>query len=364
MTRTVRHLRRVAPLLLLALAACGTTPPPESAAPLVAVAADVVSSDTIAQPVVATGTFGPRDEIPLAFKIGGVISRVVVDQGQLVRKGQLLAALDLREIDAMLTKAIVAVDKAERDQARLRRLAADSVATLSQLQDATSALDAARADAAAARVNREYAAIVAPEDGVVLLRSANAGSNIAAGSTVLVLGGGARGRVFRFGLPDRDAMRVRVGDVAAVTFSAVSGTQYRGRVSLLGQSADMRTGTFAAEVALTDVGALPAGLVGHVEITVRGGALATLVPVDALLEADADSATVYTLTTGDEPVASRQRVRIAQLIGDRAAVTGLAENARVVTRGAPYVTQGSRVRVVPSPRASAPVTQDVRGTTP
>ncbi len=359
MTRTIRHLRQVAPLLPFALAACGTTPPPDRAAPLVAVAAEEVYSDTIAQPVVGTGTFGPRDEIPLAFKIGGVIARVTVDQGQLVRKGQVLAALDPREIDAVLAKANVAVEKAERDQARLRRLAADSVATLSQLQDATTALDVARADATAARVNREYAAIVAPEDGVVLLRSANAGSNIAAGSTVLVLGGGARGRVLRVGLPDRDALRVRVGDAATVTFSAVDGKRYRGHVSLLGQSADMRTGTFAAEVALTEVGALPAGLVGRVEIAVRGGARATLVPVDALLEADADSATVYTLTSGDEPVASRQRVHIAQLIGDRAAVTGLEEHARVVTRGAPYVSTGARVRVV-----SSPVAQAVGGATP
>ena len=111
--------------------------------PPVTVDVATVTTDAIAQPVTVTGTFGSRDEIPLSFKIGGVIARVVVDQGVSVHKGQLLAALDLREIDAMVDKAKVGVDKAERDAARIRRLQADSVATLAQLQDATSAYDAA-----------------------------------------------------------------------------------------------------------------------------------------------------------------------------------------------------------------------------
>jgi len=346
-----RMARWTLPVLPLLILGCGKPQPVEDVAPLVAVAASNITTETIAQPVVATGTFGPRDEIPLAFKIGGVIARVTVDAGQTVRKGQLLAVLDLREIDALLDKAKIGVEKAERDQMRIRRLAADSVATLSQLQDATSALEAARTDVATARVNREYASIVAPEDGVILLRTGTAGSNIGPGTTVMLLGGGARGRVLRFGLPDRDALRVKVGDAATVRFSAVGDREYRGRVSLMGQSADARTGTYSVEVAIADAGTLPAGLVGQVDIAVRGNTRAVMIPVDALLEADADSATVYTLSSDREPIATARRVRIAQLIGDRAAVTGLSDDALVVTRGAPYVQPGGRVRVVPSAAA-------------
>ncbi len=338
-------LRWVVPVLFV-VTACSAPPAAETPTPLVAVSAAMISTDTVAPPVVATGAFGPRDEIPLAFKIGGVIARVLVDEGQSVRKGQLLATLDLREIDAMLDKAKIAVEKTARDQARIRRLAADSVATLAQLQDATSAFDAARADAQSARVNREYAAIVAPEDGVVLLRTGMPGSNVAPGTMVLLLGGGARGRVLRVGVPDRDALRVRVGDAATVRFSAVEDRVFRGSVSLLGQAADARTGTYTVEIALSDAGALPAGLVGRAEIVVRGTTRASLVPVDALLEADADSATVLTLSSDREPIATAHRVRIAQLVGDRAAVTGLDANARVIARGAPYVTPGTRVRVI------------------
>ena len=235
----------------------------------VPVAVATVASGAVDEPVTATGTFASRDAIPLSFKIGGVIDRVTVDQGARVAKGQLLAALDLREIDAMVDKARAGLEKAERDAARIKRLAADSVATLAQLQDANSALDAARADHATARVNREYAIIVAPEAGVVLQREATPGATIGAGTTVLTIGGSTRGKVLRAGLTDRDALRVRVGDTATVAFDALPTATYHGTVTLLGGAADPRTGTYTVEVTLRDAGPLPEGLVGRVVIAAR-----------------------------------------------------------------------------------------------
>ncbi len=344
----------------LGLAACSDDPKPVDAAAGSTPAAiatagapvpvTVVNATTssLSAPVEATGTFGPRDEIPLSFKIGGVITQVSVDQGATVRKGQTLAILDLREIDAAVAKARVGVDKAERDVARLTRLVVDSVATTVQLQDATSALDAARADLSAARVNREYATIAAPEDGIVLMRQATPGATIGAGMPVLTLGGSRRGRVLRAGLPDRDALRVRVGDQAKVTFDATPAATYRGVVTLLAQAADARTGTYAVEVQLRDAAALPAGLVGRVRITTRQTTTATLVPVDAMIEANADSATVFTLSANEPTTALAHRVYVVQLMGDHAAVRGLDSGARVIARGAAYVRDGGRVRVVPA----------------
>ncbi|MBL0173263.1 MAG: efflux RND transporter periplasmic adaptor subunit [Gemmatimonadaceae bacterium] len=338
-------------LAALALSACRGDADAKSATDALAVpvAVATVTSGSATQPVVATGTFGSRDEIPLSFKIGGVIARVLADEGTPVRKGQLLASLDLREIDALVDKARVGMDKAERDAARVKRLAADSVATQVQAQDALSAFDAARADYATARVNREYATIVAPENGTVLTRQATAGTTIGAGMPVLTMGGSARGRVLRVSVPDRDALRVHVGDVAVVHFDAMPNTVYRGAVSLVGQSANVRTGTYVVEIALRDADALRAGLVGRAAIAVRSTSAATLVPVDALLEADADSATVYTVGASEPLIAEPHKVRITQLVGDNAAVTGLENGARVITRGAPYVTAGARVRIASLP---------------
>ncbi|MCZ8206092.1 efflux RND transporter periplasmic adaptor subunit [Gemmatimonas sp.] len=347
------------PLLLVAplLAACGTSTdtaaadaPTLRAAPVPVTVATLDPGDSMAV-VTATGTFESRDEIPLAFKIGGVITRVLVDEGATVQRGQILAALDLREIDAAVAKAEVATDKAQRDQARVQRLAADSVATLAQLQDATSALDAARADLAAARVNRDYAVITAPEAGIVLRRQVAPGSTVGPGTTVLTMGGTRRGRVLRAGVPDRDALRIRVGDAATVHFDAMPKARFEGKVILVGRSADPRTGTYAVEVSLTGTDALPSGLVGQLRIAVKGKPVAMRIPVDALLEADRDSATVYTIRvdSAGAPVAAPQRVAVGALSGDQVHINGLAPEARVITRGATYVTAGAPVRIITTP---------------
>lgn len=336
------------------LTACGSepdTPPELRMAPVPVTVATLTDSDSTAS-VVATGRFGSRDEIPLGFKMGGVVTRVLVDEGATVQRGQVLAMLDLREIDAAVAKAQVAADKAQRDQARVQRLAADSVATLAQAQDAQSALDAARADLSSARMNREYAIITAPEAGTVLQRLITPGTTVGPGTPVFMLGGSRRGRVLRAGLPDRDALRVRVGDNATVHFNALPDRQFSGKVVLVGRSADPRTGTYPVEVAVLKAEALPSGLVGQLTIAVRGVLLSSLLPVDALLEADRDSATVYTVSSDSAPGASLtahpQRVQVTRLEGDRAAISGLPANALVITRGAAYVTPGAPVRVITS----------------
>jgi len=306
-----------------------------------------VTDTLLARPVVATGTVAPKDEIALSFKVGGVVARIGVDPGDVVRSGQTLATLELREIDAGLAKARSAAVKAERDLARAERLYADSVATLAQYQDAQTATEVARADLEAAAFNRRYAVIVAPAAGTVLRRSAEPGENVSSGTTVLVLGSQARGNVVEVGLADRDAVAVRKGDPAIARFDALAGRTFEGRVTEIAGAADPGTGAYGVEITLHDGGSLAAGLVGQVEIRPRIGAPAMLVPIEAVLEADGHEATVFTLSK-DRARAERRRVTVADIEGGRVAVTGGLEGATVVlTDGAAYLDDGMAVKVAP-----------------
>lgn len=306
-----------------------------------------VEHTVLTRPVVATGTFGPKDEIVLSFKIGGVVEWVATDAGASVRAGHRLASLDPREIDAALAKARTAATKADRDLARARRLYADSVATLAQLQDAETAANLAHADLDAAAFNHAHAVIVAPADGVILRRNAEPGENVAPGAPVFVLGSRARGAVLRVGLPDRDVVRIAKGDTALVRFDALPSSAFHGRVSEIGAVASPGTGTYGVEIALKDAGALVAGLVGNVEIFPAAGRPMAVVPVEALLEADGDEATVFVLSA-DSTCALRRQVSVAFLDGDRVAVaSGLGNVTPVITDGAAWLTDGDAVRVLP-----------------
>jgi membrane fusion protein, multidrug efflux system len=312
----------------------------------VSVRAAPVERTSVTRPIEATGTFGPKDEIALSFKIGGVVDRVAVDAGATVHSGQVLASLDLREIDATLSKARTADAKAARDLERARRLYEDSVATLSQYQDAETAATMARADLDAAAFNRAHAVIVAPVDGVILGRSVEPGENVAPGALALLLGSRARGAVMRVGLADRDVVRIARGDSAVVRFDARPGRCFRGRVTEIGAAASPGTGTYAVEILLADAGSLSAGMVGDAEIYPDAGAPTAMVPVEAILEADGDQATAFVLSA-DGRHAERRRVTVAFLEGDRVAVTSGLENvASVVTDGAAWLDDGEAVRVI------------------
>jgi len=334
---------------LLGCARSGAEEPATAVEQPAVVRAAPVTDTVLARPIVATGTVAPADEITLGFRIGGVIARIAVDAGDSVRAGRTLASLDLREINAALAKARSGAAKAERDLARARRLYADSVVTLAQLQDAETAAEVARADLEAAAFNRRYAVIVAPGNGVVLRRAAEPGENIEPGAMVLVVGsrGAGRGSVLEVGLADRDAVSVRKGDPALARFDALPGRAFAGRVVRIGAAADPVTGTYEVEIALDDGGALAAGLVGRVEIRPARGAPTTLVPIEAVLEADGDEATVYALSA-DGTRAERRRVTVGFIEGRWVAVAGGLDGAsRVLTDGAAYLDDGAAVRVAP-----------------
>ena len=347
-------IRILVPLVgTLLAAACGKPASAESSAPrdaAIPVRLADVEHDTAALPVTGTGVVAAREEVPLAFKAGGVIADVRVREGDAVRAGQPLAALDVREIDALVSKARSALAKAERDHARAQALWRDSVATLAQAQDAATALEVARADLQAASVNRRYAAIVAPAAGTVLRRLAEPGQTVAPGTPVLLVGSATSGMVVKVGLPDRDAVRVRMGDPATVRLDAYPDRELAGTVRQIAGAASAGTGTYEVQVALASPAGLRSGLVARVRLQPRAGDGVATVPVEALVEADGDRATVFALSA-DGVRARRVPIEIAELRGARVAVRrGLAGVTRVVTEGAPYLDEGTPVRVL----ASAP----------
>jgi RND family efflux transporter MFP subunit len=329
------------------LAACGAAEPPIEDAELVPVRVVRPSMRRELPPVVLTGTLGAKEEIPLAFKIGGVVTRVAVEAGQAVREGQVLAEISLTEVEAKVAAAREARDKAERDLARLRALHADSVATLSQLEDARTQFEVAQAQLGAAEFNRRYAVIRAPAAGIVLRRQLEAGQLVGANLPVFVLRSARRGMVLRAAAADRDAVRIAVGERATVTFDAFPGDRFGAQVERVAVAASPVSGTYEVELAMEPTRrTLVSGLVGRAVLRPTGDVALPFIPAEALLEADGPWAAVFVLAP-DGATVRRVRVRVAFLDGTMAAIAGgLADTAHVITSGATRIAEGDRVRVI------------------
>jgi RND family efflux transporter MFP subunit len=350
MKRYCQGLSAAAGLALLA-ACSGPQAPADSESPAAAVRSAPVESVAVAQQTRAVGVLSPRDELRLAFKVGGMVDTVRVEAGDVVRKGQLLAELKRAEIDAAVDQAAEGVEKARRDLERAKQLRRDEVATEEQVQDLTTAYNVARANLDATRFNAGFARIEAPSDGIVFERLARGGELVQAGQPVVVLGSTTSGWVVRVGLADRDAVRMELGTAASVSFDAFPGRTFPGKVTRIGAAADRQTGTFEIEIAVEPQGARFArGLVAKVALPLAPLAgvapSATVVPITALVDADGTRATVYVLDAGSG-TARRKEITLGAILGEQVIVTaGLAPGEPVITDGAAWLTDGRSVRVV------------------
>lgn len=298
-------------------------------------------------PITADGQVAHEDEFRLSFKVGGVVRRIDVQEGQAVRRGQTLAVVELAEVGAQATQAREAAAKAARDLARGERLHADDVISTTQLEDLRTQDAVARAALAAASFNLGQSTIVAPRDGVVLRRLAEERETVAPGTPVLVLGARDTGYVLRVALADRDVVSVAEGDRATVVTDAHPGSEIPARVSEVSAAADPRSGLFPVELALEPGDLrLASGMLARARIAPAPAAARALtyVPVAAVVEGDGQRAVVY-VPSGD--TVRRREVQVAFLVpGQVALAAGLEPGERVVTEGALYLGDGDRVRIV------------------
>jgi membrane fusion protein, multidrug efflux system len=358
MTRLVQW-TIVATAAALLVSACGSkdraTVMPTHESPPAAVRVERVASASVAHQTRAVGTLAPRDEIRLSFKVGGIVEQVHVDAGDVVRKGQVLAELKRAEVDAAVSQAEEAAEKARRDLERGQRLRIDEVATEEQVENLTTARNVALAHLRTARFNAQYARIEAPADGVVFERAVRAGELVQAGQPVLTVGATASGWVVRVGLADRDAVRLEPGAPAEVTFDAYPGRLFPGKVTRIGAAADRLSGTFEVEIEVVpDRARFARGLVAKVALPLAElpdvATDATVVPVSALVEADGPRATVY-IVDRERNVARRKEVTLGPVIGDQVVVTaGLVVGDRIITDGAAWLTDGRAIREITGER--------------
>lgn len=330
---------------LLALVGCGSKPADVASAPTAVQAVKAWSGPGL-PPINTTGLVMARDELRLSFKVGGVIEQVAVRVGDRVRRGQLLARIDLTEADAALEQAARADEKARRDLARGERLQADEVIALEQLQNLRTAASVAAAQLRAARFNHDRATITAPRDAVVLRRLAEPQELVPAGQPVLVIGAQDSGYVVRAGLSDRELVQVQAGDSVAVQLDAYAGSALTARITRIGAAADERSGLFEIEAQLqAPPAAVAAGMVARLSITPRGAAAAPLawVPVAAVLEGNGNQASVYVIKDGK---AQRRTVQVAFITADGVALRdGVSVGEPVAAAGAAYLNDGDPVRL-------------------
>jgi RND family efflux transporter MFP subunit len=297
--------------------------------------------------VTASGQVTTEDETLLAFKTSGVVEQVYVREGDRVRKGQLLATLNLTEIDALVAQASYAYEKEERDYQRVTSLYRDSVATLEQLQNLRTSVAVAKERLEAAKFNRTFSEIHAPAAGYVLRKFVSPGRVVNVGEPILLTNSAAGDNwLLRVGVSDREWASIRMGDTAKVQIDAFTGQKFRARVSRKAEAADPLTGAFTIELQLRNDGLrLATGMFGTSVIACQQSRSVWNVPYEAVLDANGHEGFVF--VTKDNKVAVRKPVTIAAFDGTSMQISGGIENSDVlIVSGSAYLTDQSPIKII------------------
>lgn len=350
----------VVPVLLacLALAGCGKRQGAEEAAPARPVRTVTVATKNMTETATLTGHVAAEDEAALSFRISGRMMERLVNVGDHIVPGEILAMLDpqdevnaLRSAQASLTAAEAELHQTTAAFERQRTLLAQGHTTRSQFDLSEKAMLTARAQVENGHVQVNlagdrvsYTMLTSDAEGTVTARGAEPGEVVQAGQMIVrVARVGGRDAVF--GVPPQLLRSAPANPDITVSLASDPSVEAAGVVREVAPQADPVTRTFEVKVSLINPPAamrLGSTVNGVIHLTPRPG---IEVPASALTEANRQPA-VWIVDPAKLTVSLRD-VQITQFNPDNVVVThGLQTGDIVVTAGAQELHPGQQVRLL------------------
>ncbi len=336
-------------LCLILLSACGNKKKEEvnnASENEVSVRLITVKKMTSAEAVSASGVVSSSTEARLAFKTGGIIEKMYVNEGDMVKKGQLLAKLNLTEINAQVAQANEGFAKIERDKKRVENLYKDSVATLEQLQNITTAYNVAKQNIEIARFNQNFSEIRATSNGRIVKKIMNEGELVGPGMPLFYMtADGAKDWIIKVGVSDKDWARLKKGDAAQVTIDAFKGETFSASVSNKAPSIDPQSGLYQMELRFNRLPSqLALGLFANVKMQPKIQRTYLTIPIDAIIEGNGNHAFVFVAEQGKARKINVETVAIQE--GNVLIANGLQEGQQIITDGSAYLMDGVTIKIV------------------
>jgi RND family efflux transporter MFP subunit len=340
--------------LLLAACEAETAPAPRAERP-VQVQSVIYEAEDAARDFV--GVVRARYETDLGFRVGGKMVARLVNVGDRVRAGDVVARLDPEDLrlqvesaEAELAAATTNLTQISADFERYETLKVRGFASVADFDrktaakgEAESRLARAKRSLDLARNQLDYSELKAGADGVITMTLAEPGQVVALGQSVVKLA--HRGeKEAAVALPENWLAKAREA-AASVTLWSGNGRRYAARLRELSPQADQATRTYAARFTIVDPDDNVAlGMTATVTLKPAGEAMVAKLPLSAVLSRGS-GASVYVVSQAGE--LTLRQVTVTSFNKDEALVTGgISAGEKVVTLGVQKLEPGLKVRSV------------------
>ena len=334
----------VAGLAVLSLAACGEKIQPGTAEQKtgVEVKAPVATARVTEQPVYyeAVGTVTARTASTVAGKLMGVVRAVHVQEGDMVKQGDLLVTIDQRQVKAQLEQAQANAENAAKEYRRYQQLLKEQSASQQEFDRAEARYREAQAAVDAAQVSQKDAMVRAPYDGRVVAKMIDPGDLASPGTPFVTI---EQEGLFCTDLllPERYIQALKLGLGVRVVVPAMNDEEFSGEVGRIVPSADARSRSFQIKVRMPEGPDFKSGMFARVLIPV-GGTGRLLIPQTAIV---AQGQLDGVFVVDDARIARFRLVRTGKVFGDQVEVlSGLSDGQRYVESVPPKLQDGVKVQ--------------------
>jgi membrane fusion protein, multidrug efflux system len=319
--------------------------------------------------VEAIGTLNANEEVTVSAEIDGIVRDVRVDEGSVVTKGMVLAALDDTDYDLEVKRAQAAVRQAEAtlsntqlEYKRKEALVKEELVTKQQFEDvatrlalADADLERAKASVSLAKTKLAKTKIYSPLACAVKEKKVSTGDYVKNGTQLFVIIQSNPIKV-NFFVAEKDVGKLRKNQEAILRVNAFPGREFKGKVNIIYPSLDEKTRTLKVEALVPNPdGLLKPGLFAKVILYTDEAQSTVVVPITALLYEE-ERIRVF-VVEGD--TAHERPIKVGAKYGEVIEVTeGLKEGETVVVAGQAGLSEGAKVRVQP---AAAPRRTNVSG---
>jgi RND family efflux transporter MFP subunit len=304
-----------------------------------AVTVQVVKAGRVAHQAVeeVVGTVRSKQQAMVEAKVPGRVEQYLAVPGQMVKAGDLLVQLDVREITAKVDSARALLEQADRELARYQQLVAQNAATRQELDAVEARQKVAAAQVTEAETMLSYARVTAPFDGVVTRKLAEVGDLAMPGKPLAEVES-PKGLRFEADLPEAILERVTMGQKMTVRIGAVNAEVV---VSEIAPIADAASRTFRVKMDLPDGAGLRTGQFGRVAVPVAEAQVLTL--PETAVEQRGQMEVVFVVEKG------RGWLRLVKtgraLAFGREILSGLEEGEEVITELPKRMLDGQKVEV-------------------
>jgi membrane fusion protein (multidrug efflux system) len=336
----------LAATVALQLTACGvgeaslTSPADQEAAtPLPVEVSSPVTADIFAT-YHTTTTITSDAEAAVLARVGGEVVEILVEEGDQVSRGQILARLDGDRLRLKMLQAKANLEKATREYQRFGRLHEKGLVSASAFEGLKFDMDALEAVYDLQRLDYEYTTIRAPITGVVSARDVKIGQHVDVNNATFRITDTSR-LIAYLRIPQMELAKFAAGHQANVQVDAIPGVSFDAQIMRISPTIDMRNGSFRVTVQIDNAdGLLAPGMFGRFDIAYEEHVAALLIPAAALLEED-NQTVVYVVEDG---AAARRVIETGIRSGDHIEVlSGLTRHEQIVVTGQASLRDGSRV---------------------